>query len=1038
MILSRIHIKDLLLSIALCLFFIPFSYSQVNTNMPGACGFAQKNASTTPVPLTNFSQSFNQSACGLNYVAATHIVETRYDPYTVAGNYGCPLPCAWSVSGMSPCIAPVKALVWASVSYTEASPPVGTISITNPLGNTTSYSAGAVGTSVSKCWGETGTATYRWDVTTCVGGNGSYTFNFSGFSNPLFEIDGATIFIVYRDLNATYDGSLIFWDGALATSAINGTVSQTLGGFNVCATPSSATAFMITSDHQDNSGGNAHNSQMNGVVYSFPNSFSNFQVKPTSLVAGQTTSAFYDSNNGSGDCFLWSMAGLYYQSNCTSCTPTGLAGTQSSTPSSCGGNTGTATVNPSGGIIPYTYSWSPAVAGNTNTAGGLAPGNYTVTVFDATGCSTPVIITVNGASAPSVTASSTQAGCTVANGSATASATGGTGAYTYLWSPSSQITQTATGLASGTTYTILVTDANGCTNTDTLTIGATASPIATATSTQTGCTVANGTATINPSGGTPGYTYVWSPSGGNAQTATGLIAGDYTATITDANGCSTITTVSVSTTNNIPSVAASTVNNVSCFNGTNGSASATPSGGTPNYTYAWLPSGGNSSAASNLSAGNYSVTITDANGCSATNTVSITQPSVLSATQSQINVNCNAGNNASATVTPAGGTAPYTYSWNTSPVQNTQTASNLIAGSYQCTVTDSHGCTTTVPFTITQPTALALSSTHVNVLCNGGNNGNATATTSGGTSPYTYAWNTSPVQNTQTASNLSAGNYTVTVTDSHGCTKQSPVTITQPAALTYSVNGNDSICKGTYTLLAASANGGTPAYTYVWNPGPHSGTSFSVNPSTSTIYTVSITDANGCASSNQTFNVHVLPSPNALFDTASTGMYGSLFAFTDLSTPSVTITSWHWNFGDGSSGSTQQNPIHTFPGAGTYTVTEVAYNQFGCPDTFLLSVIIGEGILIPNVFTPDGNGQNDVWYIPNSGMKEFHVEIFDRWGAKVWQATADEIRWDGHSSAGKLLSDGTYYFVLHAILKSGAKGKDYSTTGYVTLLTNKK
>jgi gliding motility-associated-like protein len=180
----------------------------------------------------------------------------------------------------------------------------------------------------------------------------------------------------------------------------------------------------------------------------------------------------------------------------------------------------------------------------------------------------------------------------------------------------------------------------------------------------------------------------------------------------------------------------------------------------------------------------------------------------------------------------------------------------------------------------------------------------------------------------------------------------------------------------------------------------------------------------------------VLPSPAALFDTSSGGMYSSSYLFTDLSTPSITVTAWNWDFGDGSN-STIQNPSHTFPGSGTYTVTEVAFNKFGCPDTFKITVSIGEGIIIPNVFTPDGDGINDVWYIPNSGMKEFSVEIFDRWGAKVFQTTADEIRWDGRSSSGQLLSDGTYFYNLKAVLKSGFGGKDYSTTGYVTLFTNK-
>ena len=208
-----------------------------------------------------------------------------------------------------------------------------------------------------------------------------------------------------------------------------------------------------------------------------------------------------------------------------------------------------------------------------------------------------------------------------------------------------------------------------------------------------------------------------------------------------------------------------------------------------------------------------------------------------------------------------------------------------------------------------------------------------------------------------------------------------------------------------------------------------------VSPNTSTTYTVTVTDANGCtASSSATASVIVLPAPTALFDTLTTGMYSSMFTFSDSSTNGV---SWYWMFGDGGT-STLQNPIHNYSGTGTYTVTQIVYNQFGCPDTFKMVINFNEGILVPNVFTPDGDGINDVWYIPNSGMKEFHVEIYNRWGEKVFESTADEIRWDGRNMSGVLLTDGTYYYALTAFLKSLDGDKDYSTTGYVTLLTTRK
>ncbi len=192
-----------------------------------------------------------------------------------------------------------------------------------------------------------------------------------------------------------------------------------------------------------------------------------------------------------------------------------------------------------------------------------------------------------------------------------------------------------------------------------------------------------------------------------------------------------------------------------------------------------------------------------------------------------------------------------------------------------------------------------------------------------------------------------------------------------------------------------------------------------------------VTDSSsvGCTSVPDTCFVTVYPSPTALFDTTSTGVWHNTWNFADLSTGGP-ITSWYWNFGD-STYSNQQNPTHIYNAAGTYTVTLIVTNSNGCIDTLVTTVTVNEGILIPNVFSPNGDGWNDQFYISNSGVKEFSIEIFNRWGTKIFETTAPEIRWDGRSTSGVMMSDGTYYFILKAVLKSG---KDYSTTGFLSLL----
>jgi hypothetical protein len=303
---------------------------------------------------------------------------------------------------------------------------------------------------------------------------------------------------------------------------------------------------------------------------------------------------------------------------------------------------------------------------------------------------------------------------------------------------------------------------------------------------------------------------------------------------------------------------ASTISNVTCFNGINGSATVAPNGGTPPYTYSWNTSPVQTTqTATGLKAGVYTVTVTDSKGSITTASTTVTQPSAITnvIASTLTNVGCFGGNNGSVTVTnPSGGTPPYTYLWNTSPAQVTQTASNLVAGTYVVTVTDSKGCIATSTATVTQPAqplSNVIASTVTNVGCFGGNNGSVTVSNpTGGTPPYTYSWNTSPAQVTQTASNLIAGTYIVTVTDSKGCIATSSATVNQPAQALSNVIGQtvqNVKCNGTATGIITVSNpvGGTPPYSYKWNTIPIQNTQLATNVPAG-VYSVTVTDNNGC------------------------------------------------------------------------------------------------------------------------------------------------------------------------------------------------
>ncbi len=271
---------------------------------------------------------------------------------------------------------------------------------------------------------------------------------------------------------------------------------------------------------------------------------------------------------------------------------------------------------------------------------------------------------------------------------------------------------------------------------------------------------------------------------------------------------------------------------IQCFGQSTASLTATVTGGTSPYTYAWAPTGGNAATATGLAAGTYTVTVTDANSATTTQTFTITQPTAIVASASSTNVLCNGGNTGSATATVTGGTPGYSYVWSTGGT--TATITGLAAGLYTYTVTDTQGCTSTQSTTVTQPTALAASTMQTNVLCNGASTGNAMVMVSGGTPNYQYSWAPSG-GNAATASGLTAGTYTCTITDGNNCTMTQTVSIIEPSPLVASSVSTAILCSGDSSTITVSASGGV---------GPYAGTgTFTVAAG---IHIYNISDANGC------------------------------------------------------------------------------------------------------------------------------------------------------------------------------------------------
>ncbi len=586
----------------------------------------------------------------------------------------------------------------------------------------------------------------------------------------------------------------------------------------------------------------------------------------------------------------------------------------SSTNVACNGdNTGSATVLASGGTPGYTYLWSNGAT--TVTASNLVAGSYTVTVMDVNNCSQTTSITITEPTAISANITSiTDVACNgAADGSATVSASGGTPGYTYLWS-NGGTTATINNLAAGI-YTVTVTDANNCTQTTTATISEMSTLIVSiSSSTNVTCNGdANGSATVTAGGGAPGYTYLWS-NGATTATITNLNAGGYTVTVTDVNNCSETATVTITEPTAL-NVSLNT-NAVSCNGFANGSITATPFGGTAAYTFVWS-NGATGNSISSLAPGTYTVTLTDGNNCTITETATITQPDALTVTGVVSNESALNAEDGAIDITPAGGTAPWTYVWSTGAT--TQDVSTLTPGSYSVTITDVNGCTVSESFTVNSFEAPQITVVNVvDVLCNGDANGAIDISVAGGVSPYTYLWTTGAT--TQDISNLAAGNYSVTVTDNIGSIAVQTITVAQSAPITVTLDAQVNVaCNGDNTgSISITVVGGTPNYSFNWGGGITAEDPAGLSAGT---YTPTITDANGCTAIGTPVTI-TEPNPISISVSNVTNVAcngestGSIDVDITGGTPGYTYL---W-----SNGSANQDPSALPAGNYTLTVTDAA------------------------------------------------------------------------------------------------------------------
>jgi hypothetical protein len=443
-----------------------------------------------------------------------------------------------------------------------------------------------------------------------------------------------------------------------------------------------------------------------------------------------------------------------------------LALSTSSVAASCGQANGSATVNVTTGTGPYTYAWSNG--GNGQTISGVVGGTYSVTVTGG-GCSTTTTVNVNTTAAVTASTTPTATTCGLANGSATVTPDGGNGTYTYSWTNGGGSGSSISNVAAGT-YTVTVTS-GGCSTTSTVTIPPSNPITLGVTSNNTTCGLANGSAQITPSGGSGNYTYSWTNGGGSSSSLTNVAAGTYTVTVTGGVGCTATSTVVIAPSTAITLTPAST--NANC-NQANGTASISAAGGNGNYTYLWS-NGGQSNSISGVVTGNYTVTVTDGQNCTATLSVAVGQNTSMTSTVSGTGTICSSPNSGTVNLTVNGGVPGYSYLWSNN--DTTQDLTGVAAGTYTVTITDDAGCIITNTYEVAAPELPVATIVSTDESCKGLGDGELNLTVTGGTGPYTTVWNTGAV--TEDLVDLGADTYTVTVTDANGCVVTQTGTVVQ-------------------------------------------------------------------------------------------------------------------------------------------------------------------------------------------------------------------------------------------------------------------
>jgi gliding motility-associated-like protein len=890
----------------------------------------------------------------------------------------------------------------------------------------------------SSTFSSIGTGTYICTVVDVMGCQTSTTFTITS-PTPIIDngnsanatclgVNNGTITSVGSGGTPGTTGYVYVLDGGVKTNTTGFFDSLSVGTHTVCISDSlgcskcfnynigSNTAIVTITSFTNSTCSNSSNGAISlivggGVAPPYTIAWSNLQTGPTiiNLGAGTYIATIKDSM-GCQDIDTVKITA-----------PTPIVPNVTVTSPTCGLTNGSLTVTPTGGTpgmsTAYTYTWT-SPASNASGINNIGAGLYQVVIMDSLLCKQTFLIPVSNPGSPTVTTTATSPVCGNACSGVITTTVVSASPVTYLWLPGGQTTPSVNGLCPSPSvpngiYFVEVKDAAGCIATvpDTITAGTTFTLNPTVTNPP--CASNTGVITTTVTGGTGPYTYQWIPGGAVTSGIGPVAAGAYTVIVTDVpSGCVDTIPIGLNSLANGPTLTPNHTDAL-CNGICSGTASVNISGGLAPYNTSWS-NGQNTVPINGLCPNNYFVTVTDFNGCVTTSSVTVSEPNILTSGFAVVSkLKCFNDCNGSISTNFSGGTPVLTYSWSPATIAGPG-GNGLCAGNYSVTVTDGNGCTATEFDTLFNPTLLTITGTVTAASCNTVPDASINTTTNGGTGAgtYSYTWSGGSAATTSNVTGILVGNYSVTVTDANSCKDSASFVVNATVTVGAEAGNDTTLCSVPGFILNGDTTGATMMQWVQLPAGTVLGTTLtqSVVPVAGDTTQYVLIANNGTCVNRDTISIIMNTTPVPDAGTSAVVFVGQQTTLGGSPTNPGGSGTIVWHPKAGLSDSAAANPTVTPQTTTQYTV--YVTNAAGCTGWDTITITVLPTFVVPNGFSPNGDGYNETWQIDYIYMfPNCEVEVYNRWGEQLFYSKGYNSPWNGKYN-GKDLPVGTYYYVI--------------------------